>query len=764
MKKLFTLAIFVSSQILFILNLSAQVGINIDGSQPNNSSMLDVKSTDKGFLPPRMNTSQRDAIGSPATGLIIFNSDCNDIQLFNGTGWVPIGNIGSVPAPDAIIGNTAPCANAVGVSYSINPVSDATGYNWTVPPGATIVGGQGTTSIVVNLGATNGEICVSAFKNCVRGTMNCSDITMIQNIPVGVSIVASSNQTCAGTPVMFTATCTNGGASPSYQWKVNSIIVNGATNATYSFSPVNGDTVNCMLTSSASCVTGNPATSNAIVMTIDPLLPVSVSILPSADSVCAGTSVTFTATPTNGGSNPFYQWFVNGGSIDGATTSIYSYIPAVNDVVSCAMTSSAQCVGNNPDTSNIVTIIVNPLMPVIVAIAPSSNPICAGTAVTFTATPTNGGTIPWFQWNVNGTNVNGATNATYTYAPSDNDSIFCTLTSNIQCFSGNPATSNSVAMSYIPTITTPLAGTHIPTVSQIVWNWNVVNGATGYKWNTVNYYATATNMGAATSMSETGLTCNTAYTRYVWAYNSCGVSQKATLVQSTLAVIPPVPSLNTYTATQIIWKWYAVDGATGYKWNTTNDYSSAQWVGTATQKIESGTFSPNIAYERYVWAFNSCAVSSPVLLTQTLPFMVGLTYGGGKIFYVDSSGQHGLIATDGPGTNWWGCNGTFVGATGTAIGTGLDNTNAIVNGCPQGCAARYCYDLVKNGYSDWYLPSKDELNEYMSHPEVFPGMQPYYWSSSEFNSNLGWGQYGVSMQQTTKGKDVATSFFPIRSF
>lgn len=65
----------------------AQAGINTDGSTPDNSAMLDLKSTEKGFLPPRMTTAQRNAIESPAEGLVIYNTDNKEIELFNGIIW-----------------------------------------------------------------------------------------------------------------------------------------------------------------------------------------------------------------------------------------------------------------------------------------------------------------------------------------------------------------------------------------------------------------------------------------------------------------------------------------------------------------------------------------------------------------------------------------------------------------------------------------------------------------------------------------------------
>jgi hypothetical protein len=81
----------------------------------------------------------------------------------------------------------------------------------------------------------------------------------------------------------------------------------------------------------------------------------------------------------------------------------------------------------------------------------------------------------------------------------------------------------------------PTVATHVALDTKITWNWNTVTGAAGYKWNTSNDYASATDMGYSTSKTETGLTCNTPYTRYVWSYNSCGNSTPVTLSKTTLA-------------------------------------------------------------------------------------------------------------------------------------------------------------------------------------------------------------------------------------
>ncbi len=80
----------------------------------------------------------------------------------------------------------------------------------------------------------------------------------------------------------------------------------------------------------------------------------------------------------------------------------------------------------------------------------------------------------------------------------------------------------------------PVAGTHFPTETQVEWHWGEVEGATGYRFNTVDDYSTSEDLNTETTKTETGLTCNTSYTRFVWAYNAC-VSLPVILTQATNA-------------------------------------------------------------------------------------------------------------------------------------------------------------------------------------------------------------------------------------
>jgi hypothetical protein len=175
---------------------------------------------------------------------------------------------------------------------------------------------------------------------------------------------------------------------------------------------------------------------------------VSISANPSG-AICSGTSVTFTAVPTNGGTAPKYQWKKNGTNITGATSVTYKSSALVNtNIITCVMTSNLSGVTGSPATSNSITMIVNTNVTASVKIAASpSGTIKSGTSVKFTATAINGGTAPTYQWKKNGTAISGATSSTYTTSTLANGNIItCVMTSNAPCETGSPATSNSITM------------------------------------------------------------------------------------------------------------------------------------------------------------------------------------------------------------------------------------------------------------------------------------------------------------------------------
>jgi hypothetical protein len=155
---------------------------------------------------------------------------------------------------------------------------------------------------------------------------------------------------------------------------------------------------------------------------------------------------------------------------------------------------------------------------------------------------------------------------------------------------------------------------------------------------------------------------------------------------------------------------------------------------------------------------------------------VGDTYAGGVVFYVDASGCHGLVAapSDQSSSAGWGCYGALVGANGIAIGTGNQNTINIEAGCSDpGTAAHICANLSLAGYTDWFLPSRGELNKMYQNIGQgnalglgnVGGFAPnYYWSSTEATDGSAWAQIFNGGGQTYGGKTSALYVRAVRAF
>ena len=116
-------------------------------------------------------------------------------------------------------------------------------------------------------------------------------------------------------------------------------------------------------------------------------------------------------------------------------------------------------------------------------------------------------------------------------------------------------------------------------------------------------------------------------------------------------------------------------------------------------------------------------------------------------------------------------NGVYMrtGAKGTEIGTGEMNTSIIVEKQGEGeYAAQLCYDLSLGGKSDWFLPSKNELNqmyENLASKGTGGFANFYYWSSSEYHESYSWYQHFGHYYQDYGGKNFGSFYVRcIRAF
>jgi len=274
-------------------------------------------------------------------------------------------------------------------------------------------------------------------------------LTVTSPVPPIITIAYNnSSGICAGTPVTFKATVTNGNADILYAWQVNGEYMFGNTSSITLPSLKTTDIVQCTATNNGPCPVS--ATSNTITgVNILPYTTPSIVIQSSAAvPVCSSTLITFTATPTDGGANPAYQWQVNGANAGTNSATFASNTLNDGDVITCLLTNNGgQCLTASQVVSNTIKvgIIPTPTLVPTVTITPDGYGACVGMSLTYTATTTNAGSTPTYQWQVNGQDA-GTNAATFTSSTlNTGDKITCTITSSLNC-SVATATSNTASL------------------------------------------------------------------------------------------------------------------------------------------------------------------------------------------------------------------------------------------------------------------------------------------------------------------------------
>ena len=282
---------------------------------------------------------------------------CGNVSA-TGTITVTANNTASTaPAPSTLCINTA-LTNITHTTTGATGIGSATG----LPAGVTAAWAANTITI------SGTPTAAGVFNYSIPLTGGCGNInatgtiTVIQSVTPSVSISATpGNSICAGTSVTFTATPTNGGSAPDYQWQVNGINAGTNNSAFTTAALVNGDIVGVIMTSNSACATPSTATSTTITMTvITTTVTPSVTIAAFPAIVCYGTNVAFTATPVNGGPSPTYQWQLNGVPV-GTNSPIYTTNTLANaDSINCIMTSNDICPNPAIVTSNSIIISIDP--------------------------------------------------------------------------------------------------------------------------------------------------------------------------------------------------------------------------------------------------------------------------------------------------------------------------------------------------------------------------------------------------------------------
>ncbi len=434
--------------------------------------------------------------------------------------------------------NTGPyCAGAT-ISLSTPTVGGAT-YSWTGP--------LAFTSAIRNATRPAATVAMAGTYSVTVTTGGCTSLpgttTVVVN-PIPVTPTAGSNSpVCLGSTILLTS---NTVAGATYSWTGPSTFTSGLEDPSRpTATAVMAGTYSVTVTVSG-CTSLVGTTVVAVSASVVPTNSISAS--PSG-AICAGTSVTFTATAGGGGTTPTFQWQVNGINAGTGGTTFTSSALLNIDIVTCILTSSSPCAAPTTATSNAITMIVNPIVVPSVSIIDSpGGAVCVGSSVTFTASPTNGGTTPTYQWQVNGLNVGSGGTVYSTSSLANSDIVTCSMTSNATCPSVPNATSNAITVVIdpilVPSDTISISSGTNPTCSgqAVTFDAAITNGGSApvYQWqiNGVNAGTGLSTFTSSTLNNGDVVTC-------ILTSNATCVSPASVTSPAITMVVNPTPATPT---------------------------------------------------------------------------------------------------------------------------------------------------------------------------------------------------------------------------
>jgi hypothetical protein len=432
-------------------------------------------------------------------------------------------------------------------------------------------------------GATNSSFSASmsgSYTVTITNALLCtftSSATVVTVNPIPTPNISAGGPTtfCAGANVTLSAVAQTG---MTYQWYMNSVIIAGATSATYSATASGAYT----FTQTNGSVTST--VSNSISVTANPL-PSAVITAGGPTTFVNGGSVTLSATLVTGMT---YQWYNGASPISGANSNTYTATLSGNYTLQ--ITSASNCTS----TSNAIIVSVGAIpTPTISAGGPTT--FCNGDSVTLTATVVTGMT---YQWYLNGTVISGATNTTIKVFNSGS----YTFVQTNGAASSSPSSPISVTVNALPTATITAGGpTTFYNGSNVVLSSNTGAGFS-YQW-----YNGTTLITGATSSTYTAIVSGNYKIKIT---NSFGCFTYSTPIAVTVNAVPTpvivaggpttfcaganvVLSITAYAG--FTYQWYsngiAISGAIGtsYTATTSSNYTVIQTNGTVSSSVSVAT-------------------------------------------------------------------------------------------------------------------------------------------------------------------------------
>ena len=330
--------------------------------------------------------------------------------------------------------------------------SVGTSYQWQL--NGTNITGETNQTLTVTQGGNYTVVVLDPTGTCTSTSL----AFVITEIVPTVTSTGGTTALCPGTTITLTSSI-----GTSYQWQLNGVNIAGATNQTYDASQAGSYTV-VVLDAAGTC------TSTSVAFVITDNIP-TVTSTGGTTTLCPGSSVLLTSSVGTS-----YQWLLNGANIAGATNQTYTATQGGSYTV-VVLDASGTC------TSTSVAFVITEIVPTITSTGGTST-LCPGSSLTLTSSV---GTS--YQWQLNGTNIAGATNQTYSATQGGSYTV-------VVVDPTGACTSTSVAFvitEIVPTISTTVGTTTLCPGSTLTLTSSIGNS---YQWQ-----LNGTNIAGATNQT-----------------------------------------------------------------------------------------------------------------------------------------------------------------------------------------------------------------------------------------------------------------------
>ncbi|NVO11007.1 MAG: hypothetical protein HXX16_13685 [Bacteroidales bacterium] len=545
----------------------------------------------------------------------------------------------SIPYVGSISGSTTVCKGSNGISYSVVPVAGANGYIWTLPTGATIASGSGTSSITVNYSssAESGSIHVYAYSNCGNGPQS-NLLIAVNDVPSTPEAISGTSPVCNGTSGNYSIANVTG--ATSYNWSVTggSVTSSQGTSATIAFTSAGTSTIS--VTAGNSC--GNSSASTRSI-TVNALPTPTIS---GSASVCTGSAGNTYTTQTG---MTAYNWTVTGGTVTAGGTATSNSV-----TISWGAAGTGHVKVNYTNTNGCtaaaqtdMSVTINPL-PAPTISGPAN--VCSGSTGNIYTTQTG---MTAYSWTVTGGTItaggtNTSSSVTVTWGAAGTGHVKVNYTNANGCTAA-AQTDISVIINALPTPTISGSASTCTGSTGNIYTTQV--GMTNYSWTVIGGTITAGGTSTSTSVTVTWGATGTGHVKVNYT-NASGCTAPSQVDKSVTINALPTPTIsgptsacvgstgNTYTTQtgMTAYSWTLTGGAITAGGTTTSSSVTVTWGAAGTGHVKVNYTNTNGCTAAAQTDMSVTINSAPAIATNGQPQSVQVAEGGTAAFSVTTTG------------------------------------------------------------------------------------------------------------------------------